>query len=182
MQNEWELVLWVAGVLPGIWFSYIAAAALHELGHAAFGWISGGCVCFIRMGRTVWLFYGGGRCRVNTGGLRPAQCFVVCEDKGSFCMAAAGGCIMNALTGGSIFLCYLLGDWRNIWSELFICFSVVSLIMAVVNWCIDSPKEMGDGALYRRAMRQAKKAEVYCKEQRLGLFLLEQGLLTELLE
>ncbi len=164
--------------------AYIMSACLHEIGHGAAGILSGGSVCFLRIGRWTWIRSAGWMYVRGLCGAGPGQCLVVCNGTVNFCVAAAGGCVVNAVTGLVALLwqpqCF--GNGNEAERQIFrLCFGVISLLAAVCNWIMDGVREETDGAVYRKVKKEPHTAEIYLREQKLCAFLLEFGMVQELM-
>ncbi len=183
----WGNEMWVtiAEGIAGCIVAYFGMVVLHEIGHAAACRLAGGRVYMICLGRATWIRNVGWMLWRGASGREPGRCLLVCEEKRALYAAVAGGCVANGLTGIAAMLwiwhCREAGRW-SMGMGILLYFAVFSLFAAMLNWFWNGEREETDGAVYRKLRKEEEGFVEYKKAQELCLFLLEYGLLQEVME
>ena len=170
MQNE-DVRLLVIECFFWVWVSYGFGVLLHELGHALGGQLLGGELYLLRIGRLLWLRSGGWMLWEKST-TTPGECLVLCRSCKGVLITAASGSVMNLAIGVLVLMRSVLLSNNTIRVSA-LCFGLVSVLLAGMNWNIGRRDEIGDGGIYRQVKQKPELAKKYIKEQQNGVFLLE---------
>lgn len=179
---EITVLYWMlGGLLP----AYCLAALCHEWGHCMCGMMYGARLCVLRVGACIWT---GGHIKPWVRLKRyhtPGQCLLWCENEKALCVAAAGGCLCNFVSGViSFFLLSGVTEKHNLCPDgvggmLLFDFALLSVLMSLINML---PLSCGsDGARLIRLTGDARLRRDMCEDMRNACFLVENGAAEEVI-